>query len=115
MPYPPSPLNHRNVDLLLNQWPHGSRTGLITLTTAATELKISTGGALPGRSMLFMTNDSSYLLYVSNTSNVSSSKSMLIPSGGYVKIAFQPTGTTGKAWGRTYAGTVSLHMTEVLS
>jgi uncharacterized protein with beta-barrel porin domain len=129
MPFiPPAPANHRNsgvliastsltvniADLLNESWGTATKIGSVTVgSTYSTELKVGTTG-LNGRHTLFVTNDSSKLLYIKNTTTLSSSDGILLNSGVACNIKLDST-LNKKIYAITFEGTAVVKVTEIKS
>jgi len=123
---PPAPANHRNsgilvastsltvniADLLNASWGSATKIGTVTLgSTFVTELKVGTTG-LSGRHTLYLTNDSSRLFYVKNTTNLNSSDGLLVNSGVAATIKLDPD-QNQKVYGITFTGSASIKVMEM--
>jgi hypothetical protein len=129
MPFiPPAPANHRNsgvliastsltvniADLLNESWGTATKIGSVTVgSTYSTELKVGTTG-LNGRHTLFVTNDSSKLLYIKNTTTLGSSDGILLNSGVACNIKLDST-LNKKIYAITFEGTAVVKVTEIKS
>jgi hypothetical protein len=129
MPFiPPAPANHRNsgvliastsltvniADLLNESWGTATKIGSVTVgSTFSTELKVGTTG-LDGRHTLFVTNDSSKLLYIKNTTTLGSSDGILLNSGVACNIKLDST-LNKKIYAITFEGSAVVKVTEIKS
>jgi hypothetical protein len=101
-------------DLLNESWGTATKIGSVTVgSTYSTELKVGTTG-LNGRHTLFVTNDSSKLLYIKNTTTLSSSDGILLNSGVACNIKLDST-LNKKIYAITFEGTAVVKVTEIKS
>jgi hypothetical protein len=120
---PPAPANHRNSAILVastsitvtagnDAWGENTVIGTVSLSTSAlTELKVGTTG-LDGRHTLYLTNDSSKLLFIKSTTTLGSSDAILVNSGVAATIKLNPN-ENQKIYGRTFTGLASIKVMEM--